>query len=95
MTDLRDISSEDLSGVCPDEWEYATHLLGLLEEKTDAHAMPVVSKGNADGLIGFALYANGRIICASAHYPDCDPSESVDVLGYLFFYVFGRTEGEA
>lgn len=94
MTDLCDISSKDLSGICPDEWAYATHLLDLLEEKTGAFAMPVVSKDD-DGLIGFALYANGRIICASGHLPDCDPSESVDVLGYLFFYVFGRTEGEA
>ena len=94
MTDLCDINPEDLSGICPDEWEGATRLLELLEEKTGASAIPVVSKDDG-GLIGFALYANGRIICASGYLPDCGPAESVDVLGYLFFYVFGRTEGEA
>jgi hypothetical protein len=92
---MRELNSEDLSGICPDEWAYATQLLDLLEEKTGAYAVPIISKQSDDGLIGFALYANGHIICASPYFPDCDPAESVDILGYLFFYVFGHTEGEA
>tara|TARA_R100000458_G_C8044728_1_gene94522 strand:+ start:159 stop:446 length:288 start_codon:yes stop_codon:yes gene_type:complete len=95
LSSLRDLQSEDLSGISPDEWEYATYLLDLLEEKTGAYAIPVVNGDPEEGLLGFALYANGRIICAAEHLPHRDPSDAIDNLGYLFFYIFGRTEGEA
>lgn len=94
MSSIRDLHSEDLDGITSDEWENATYLLDLLEEKTGAYAIPVVSE-KEEGLLGFALYANGRIICAAGHRPDQDASDSVDTLGFLFFYVFGQTGGEA
>ena len=94
MSSIRDLHSEDLDGITSDEWENATYLLDLLEVKTGAHAIPIVSE-KEEGLLGFALYANGRIICAAGHRPDQDASDSVDTLGFLFFYVFGQTGGEA
>lgn len=94
MNSLCDITPGHLSGIAQEEWEYTTYLLDLLEEKTGALAMPVVTTEDTDGLVGFALYANGRIICASPHKDGDSPSDSADLLGYLFFYYFGQTGAE-
>jgi len=92
---LIDLNSEDFEKISLEEWENASYLLSLLEEKTGAQALPIISKDDESELLGFALFANERIICASEYRPGTDLSDCADVLGYLFFYVFGQTEGEA
>ena len=92
---LVDLNPDDIERISLEEWENTSYLLDLLEEKTGAQAIPVVSKDDDSDLLGFALFANGRVICTAPYSRDSDLSDCVDVLGYLFFYVFGRTEGEA
>ena len=74
------------------EREYALRLMRLLEEKTGAGVWPVWEDHEP---VALTLVANGRVICAVADDDDTPLSETVDILGYLFFYVWGHSEGEA
>jgi len=85
---LADVLEED----CPWEWERAFELIDILEEKSGANVLPVVSRGK---LAGFALCANERMLSMVEYSTDVSPSDLIDILGYLFFRVFGMTEAEA
>jgi len=74
-------------------------LIALLEDKTGATVSIVfnesIARDDPDSVTAFKLTANNLILCAVEHQPGDAHCETIDILGYLFFYVFGRTEGEA
>ena len=74
------------------EWHHALHLMEMLEEKTGGEVIPVTNFGD---FIGFALMANDRIISIAEHQEDNSLSDTIDVLGYMIFYVYGSSRAEA
>ena len=74
------------------EWENVFQLMDLLEDKSGASVVPISCNRL---LIGFALLSDAKILSMVEYEAGESIADCIDILGYLFFLVFGKNDGEA